>query len=298
MGSSSNENDEIDLGLVYQAIKRLLVSLWDSITSLFLITQKRWPLVLIFSLLGIGGGIGLFMISKPTYISTLTLSSNVLTNDFCSDIIHDLELIVEDQTPKLLAQRLKMDTGVANEIKRIEFYNYDEQLKDKYKDKDTIVLGRPFKVRLFTSKNNVFEPFQKALVDYLENNEYALKRKEIKKAENKQMREKLNSSIYQLDSLKKSLSSNLMPRGNPSGFVFGQPIDPVNVYKEAILFFQKELDLSKEAILIDNIQVISDFSARDKPDSPRIWKTTSAGGCAGLLFGVFLAAMLERRKKN
>ena len=80
--------------------------------------------------------------------------------------------------------------------------------------------------------------------------------------------------------------------------MFGEPIDPVNIYKEGIAYFQKELDLNKESILIDNIQVISDFSARDKPDSPRLWKTTGAGGSAGLLLGLLIASSLERKKKR
>ena len=292
----SNPIDEIDFRMVYNGAKGIIAALWDSIVAVFLFAKKRWAFMLIFSVLGLGCGAGLFKITKPTYISTLTLSSNVLANDYCADIIQELELIVGDDTPKLLAQKLKIDTNSAKAIKRIEFFNYDEKLKEKYKDKDTIVLGRPFKIKVSAFSNTVFDTLQVAIVNYLENNEYATKRKEIKKQENIMMRQKINEEIKQLDSLKEIVSSSLAPRGNSSGFVFGQPIDPVNIYKEGIIFFQKELDLNKEMVLMDNIQVISDFSARDKPDSPRLFKNLTLGIIAGFLFGLVIAVMLEKRE--
>jgi hypothetical protein len=292
------KNDEIDLREIYSAIKDFFIRLGHSIGGILRIAKKRLGLLLVFLVIGVGLGTGLFYLIQPTYTATLTLSSSILTNDYCADIIHELELIIEDDSPQLLAQKLKIDTSSAKAIKRIEFYNYDEKLKEKYKDKDTVVLGRPFKIKVFSSSNVVFDTLQKALVNYLESNPYALKRKEIKIQENLLLRNKINSEIKQLDSLKNTVSANLLPRGNQSGFVFGQPIDPINIYREGILFFQKELDLTKEMVLIDNIQVISDFSARNKPDSPRIFKTTTAGGGAGLLFGLTLAIFLERRKKN
>jgi hypothetical protein len=297
METNSDRNDEIDLRVIYHSIKDVFSRIWNYLVSLFSIATRRWKLVTFFLLLGSGAGIGLFWITRPTYISTLTLASNLLTNDFCSDIVQELELIIEDDSPALLAQKLKIDPNSAKEIKRIEFYNYDEKLKEKYKDKDTVVLGRPFKIKVHASRNTVFDTLQQALVNYLENNPYALKRKEIKKQENVLMREKLSNEIKQLDSLKNVVAGNLLPRGTQSGFVFGQPIDPVTIYREGISFFQKQLDLTKEMVLIDNIQVITDFSARIKPDSPKLSKMITAGGAAGLLFGILFAFILDKRKK-
>jgi uncharacterized protein involved in exopolysaccharide biosynthesis len=298
MENNVNKNEEIDLREIFKSIKGFFFSIWNSINNIIILFKKRFVLVLILIALGVGGGIGLFSIMPPIYISTLTLSSKALSNDFCSDLIAELSAVVEDQTPVLLAKKLRIDTAIAKKIKRIDFYNYDERLKEKYKDKDTVVLGRPFKIKVCASENTIFDTLQKALVNYLENNEYALKRKEIKKQENILMREKIITEIKELDSLKNVVTANLLPRGTQTGFVFGQPIDPIGIYKEGINYFQKELDLNKEMILIDNIQVINDFSARAKPDSPRIWKTTTAGGIAGLLLGLFLASMLEKRKKE
>lgn len=297
MGDNSNSSNEIDLRLVYNSVKQFFLNIWIFFVTIFFIAKKRWVLVFVFFIFGIGAGIGLFLITRPTYISTITLSSSTLRNDFCSDMIEELELIVKDKTPELLSEKLHISTSLSKEIQKIEFINYDENLQEKYKDRDTIVLGLPFKIKVYASDNGIFDTLQTSIVNYLENNNYAIKRKKIKKQEIELMREKLKKEMHDLDSLKNVVASNLLPRGSISGFVFGQPIDPVNIYKEGIKLFQSDLDLSKDLILIDNIEIVSGFSARNKPDSPKLWKTTTAGGSTGLLLGLLVAIILERRKR-
>ena len=292
MDNSSNKSDEIDLRLVYNKIKQPLVGLWTILLNILLIIQKRFILFISLFFIGISAGIGLFFTTKPIYTSSLTLTSSLLTNEFCADEINDIELMIEDNKPALLARKLKIDTSSAKEIKRIEFSNYNEKLKKKYADKDSIVLGLPFKIKAFVSNNTVFDTLQNALVNYLENNPYALKRKEIKIQNLQLMRQKLGSEVRQLDSLKYIVAANLMPRGNLSGFVFGQPLDPISVYKAGITLFQNELDINKEVLLIDNIQVINDFSPRAMPESPKISKTCIEGGVAGLLLGLIIGHYL------
>ena len=103
----SEKEDEIDLGLLYIKIKQFVFGVWSLFSDSIHILKKRWALVLFISLLGAGGGAGLFFITKPVYISTLVLSSNTLSNDFCADLIDNLNAIVRDNDPELLAKRLK-----------------------------------------------------------------------------------------------------------------------------------------------------------------------------------------------
>src|SRR5687768_11737128 len=101
MGNNPNNNDEIDLSLMYTSIKQFFITIWGFMVTIFFIVKKKWILIFVFSLFGIAIGIVLFLKTKPTYISTLTLSSSTLRNDFCSDLIQELELIVKDNTPEL-----------------------------------------------------------------------------------------------------------------------------------------------------------------------------------------------------
>lgn len=292
------KDDEIDIKFIFTKAGDAFTAFWNFLLHSFSVAQKRWVLILFFCLSGVGMGVGFFFNSSPVYNSTLILSSNVLSNDFCADIINTLDLIISDKTPALLARKLKISISSAKAIKKLEFDNYDEKLKTIYKDKDTIVLGRPFRVIASTYNNTVFDTLQKALVSYLENNEYALKRKAIKSDNLNLMQSKIKNQLDQLDSLKSVVTSNLTPRGTQSGFVFGQPIDPINVYKQEIELFKSDLDLKKDLILIDNIQVIQDFVARDKPDSPRLLKNIAIFGMLAFLLGLIFALSLEKRKKQ
>lgn len=291
------DHDEIDLRFVYKKIKGFFSSIWSFILNTLQLSLRKWKLILLFSIIGVCVGAGLFFIIRPVYSSTLIVSSNTLTNDYCSDIINNIELIIKDNSPELLAKKLKIDVSSAKEIKELEFDNYDEKLKKIYKDKDTIVLGRPFKINAYTFSNTVFETLQKALVKYMENNEYALKRKEIKIANLNNLRAKIKTDIHQLDSLKFVVVSNMLPRGTQNGFVFGQPIDPMNMFKEEIILFKEDLLINKDLELSDNIQVIQDFYPREKPNYPRLRINIPLGGIAGFITGLILAFILENRKK-
>ncbi|TAL60937.1 MAG: hypothetical protein EPN85_06100 [Bacteroidetes bacterium] len=296
MQSNSSKNEEIDLLAILNGIKRIFISLFLFFIHCIGIVQKRWLIFLLFSILGASAGYGLYRYLRPVYVSSLSLSSSILSNDYCADMIENLSEIVKDGTPDLLAKRLNIEIPAAKEIKRIEFSNFNEKLNKMYEDRDTIVLGIPFKIIVYSYSNTVFETVEAALVSYLENNKYALKRKEIKKQNLEALRGKLNSELIQLDTLKKNLSANILPRGTTSGFVFGQPIDPINVYKAGIEMFRNDLNVREDILLIDGIQVVDSFSPRDKPDSPKLWKMIGACVSLMLFFAFMLSYRLERKK--
>jgi hypothetical protein len=300
MDNTSNKNDEIDLRLIFSMIGKLFSGLWNFIisfiTNCILILKRRWGLIFIFCSLGIGLGVGLFYYLRPIYSSTLVLSSNTLTNDFCADEIENLNLIIDDKTPELLAEHLQISLSAAKAMKELEFDNYNEKLKKKYDNRDTVVLGLPFKIKAYAYRNTLFDTLQKALVNHLENNEYSLKRKAIKIRNINSLKEKLTSDIKDLDSLKFSIAANMTPRGTENGFVFGQPLDPLNTFREGITLYKEDLDLNTSLELIDNIQVIQDFVPRAKPDSPRMVRNIAIYGSGGFLLGLMLAFYLERKK--
>ena len=292
--------EEIDLRFLYRKIKNFFSSIWNGLINLIknsiTILKKRWGLIFIFSLIGAGSGLGLFYITRPVYSSSTVLSSGTLTNEFCSDMIINLDLLIRDKTPEILAKKLDISISSAKSIKDIEFDNYDEKLKKRYENKDTVVLGLPFRVRVFAYTNTVFDTLQTALVTYLENNKFALKRKEIKIANLNSLREKLKNDIIQLDSLKITVGSNMLPRGTQNGFVFGEPIDPMNMFKQEIILFKEDLSARKELQLSDNIQIIQEFSPRAKPDYPRRRNNLIYGFIVGFILGLSVAFSLERKK--
>ena len=296
MDNTPKTEEDVDLKLVYYKTKNFFSALWNAFINFFVIIKKSAGFILFFSFLGIAIGTGLTYIMQPVFTASLTLSSNILNNQYCNDIINALELTIKDDAPELLAKELKIEIGSAKEIKKIEFLNYNEKLAKKYEDKDTIVLGLPFKIKVYVTNTSVFDTLQKALIYYLENNEYSLKRRELNKENLKLMQQKLITEIRQLDSLKFIVASNLQPRGNSSGFVFGQPLDPVNIYKEGINLFQENLTINSGLILSENIQVIQYFTPRKKPDSPRLLLNMAICGAVASIVGLIIALFKEKRK--
>ncbi len=295
MGTSSEKEEEIDFIAIFDRIRQFFISIFNWVSYCFFIARKRWPIFLLFTFLGIGLGFWTCSILRPVYIASISLSSKILTNDFCADLIDNLNEIANDGSHELLAKRLKIDVSIAKEIKKIEFSNFNEKLSKMYDDRDTVVLGIPFKIFVYSYSNRIFDSVESAIVNYLENNKYALKRKEIKKQNLESLRSKLSIELIMLDTLKKNISENILPRGTNNGFVFGQPIDPINVYKAGIEMYRNDLSLREELQLIDGIQVVDSFSPREEPDSPKLWKMTAAGVALSLLFAFLIAFRLERK---
>ncbi len=298
MDNISKTDKEVDLRIIYNKIVQIFSSLWNTFIKLCLFIRKKIVFLFVFSILGAALGVGLTFVSKPTYISTLTVSSTTLNNQYCFDMINTLNLLIKDKVPELLAQELKIEIGSAKEIQKIEFLNYNNKVPKIFDDKDTVALVKPFKIKAYVSSPSVFDTLQKALVNYLENNEYALKRKEIKKENIKLMQKKLIGDIRQLDSLKLVIASNLSPRGTSNGFVFGQPIDPINIFKEGINLFQDNLNLNSSLILSENIQVIQYFTPRKKPDSPKLFTNIVIYGAGTFILGLIMALYKENGKKD
>ncbi len=296
MDNNSKTEEEVNLSIIFDKIKQTFSAIGQTFINFFLFIKRKIGFLTVFSVLGILIGVGLTCIMKPIYISYLTVSSTTLNNQFCYDMVNELNQMVKDDAPELLAKELKVDISLAKEIKKIEFLNYNDKLAKKYEDKDTVVLGLPFKIKASVSNIAIFDTLQKALVNYFENNEYSLKRKAIKKENLKLMQQKLVNEIHLLDSLKFIVASNLLPRGNTSGFVFGQPIDPVNIYKEGITLFQENLTINSDLILSENIQVIQSFTPRKKPDSPRLFLNIALCTSMTFLLGLIIAAYKEKRK--
>jgi len=257
--------------------------------------------ILLFSILvatGIAGGFVHYKFSKPVYFSELILSSNYLSNGMCAEMIQRLENYVEDKTPELLAKKLDIDSEIAKGVLKIEFDNFDTKLFEKYKDKDTVVLGLPFRIKVYASDYNFFNTLQPAIINYLENNPHVIEQKTIWIENTKLIKQKLQKEQAELDSLKKVIANHLVPRGTQGGFVFGQPLDPLTIYKEGINLYKEELEYNSQLILNSkNIRVYSDFEIREKPYRPKKSISMGVGAIVGLVLGFLIAFIKSFLKK-
>jgi hypothetical protein len=289
----AKEDDEINLldvfRNIFSSIGKFLKWLWVSFINNIL-------LIIGLALLGIAGGVTHYFFAPPLYSSDLILTSNYLQNDMCLEIVDNLEGYVEDKTPEILARKLGIDVEDARKIKLIEYKNFNEKLSKKYED--TVVLGLPFRVSVMARDYKVFEKLQPALIAYFDKNPNVIIQKNLRQTNTKLVIEKLQREQIGLDSLKKVIAGHLVPRGPQTGFVFGQPLDPLNIYREAIKLYEEELDKNKDLLLTaQNIRVIRDFEVREKPYLPRKSISLTIGGFAGLILGFIIAYFRAIRKQ-
>lgn len=283
------QDDEINVIDSLSFFRNIFTSIGNAVKGFFSFTFRNIILLIIFFVIGLAGGFAHFKFSKPVYSAELILASNYIDNDICSEIIEKLQGYVDDKTPELLGKKLDITTEEAEKIKKIRFSNFNEKIAEKYKDADTVVLGMPFRVNVLVSDFTVYPVLQDALMGYFEKNPFVIQQKNIRQTNNQLIINKIQTQQIELDSLKKVVSNHLVPRGAQNGFVFGQPLDPLNIYREVISLYKEELEIKADIIrTAKNTKVIQDFEVREKPYRPKFLLSLAVCGMLGLILGYFI----------
>jgi len=289
MIQKENSSEEIDLSQLFSRIYNLFHSLKNKISYSLNVFKKRIVLILILFFVGLGIGSIFFYTTKPTYTTCMTLISNSLSNQYCHDLIQNLG-IFQLQGSDLLSKQLNINKETAEKIVSIKFSKFDSKMKEK---EDSLLIGFPFRIVLSVYDPSIIDTMQSAIINYLENNDFALKKKYIKKQNLELLNQKLDREMIQLDSLKSIVAQSLIPKQTQVGFVMREQ-DPVKVYQEEIGLYREKLNINSQIALINNIQVIDGFIVMQKPDRP-LRTDIFIGGIIGLILGCYFA--LRREKK-
>lgn len=294
----SKREDEINLAASFGFFTKLFTFMGSAISRFVRFTVRNILFLFIFFLLGLAGGFAYYKLAKPVYLSELIVSSNYLSNNFCAHLVQQLQNFVNDDTPELLAKKLEIDSATAAGIVKLQFSNFDENLAEKYEARDTIVLGLPFKIKVYVSDYSLYPKLQPGLIGFFERNPYSETERTIRLTNINLLIEKIRKELSELDSLKKVVASHLAPRGTHGGFVFGQPLDPINIYREVVSLYKEELAHSAELITrANNLRVYSEFHVREKPHRPKLSLSMAIFGFGGILFGYAVAIIKFYRKK-
>ncbi|SFF94221.1 YveK family protein [Pontibacter chinhatensis] len=286
-----NSPDEIDLMVVFRYLGELIGKVQRGVNSVFRIIYKRF--LLIFSLIAIGLGLAfaLFSLAKPYYTSSMTLVLAEIRNQFVDNQLQRLSVMVGEGNYEAVAEDLDINIDAARQIKEMSFSNLDENRIAE----DSVLTGSPFEIELSLYNNVLFPTMEVALANYLENNRYFSKQKSIKQREVESMINRLKGEIAALDSVKTSAAT---PRGPVNGFVYGEPLDPANLFKESITMYQKQVELEASLEQLDNIQIVNGFAPRLKPTGPKLSLYLLIGGGIAFIIGTIVAVNLEKRKNS
>jgi len=210
-------------------------------------------------------GFSLRFILAPAYRTEGIFISNILPGKYCSLLLKNLNSLKDKKNKPVLAHQLKIGNEAAEDIQSISMSSMRDTFLIEKKD-STLSL---FKITLVLKTMQNLDTIQSALVNYLENNEYALKRKEAKRKALQAMKANLNSKLESLDSLKKIVNSSIVPRSEGKGIILGEPIDPVSVYQAEINYYREQLSIDQALATIDNIEIIQPFLKINQTNYPR-----------------------------
>lgn len=265
MSEQRSNQAEIDLYYFFKPVGTALKKIWNGIVY---IERKILANLILFGaiiLLITLFGYSLRYVIKPSYQTDGIFISNILPGKYCSILLKNLNKIRGGDNNLTLAQQLMIPVEAANDIRGIAMADMRDTFLIEKKD-STLSL---FKITLTLGSVERLDTIQWGLVNYLENNEYALKRKEAKRKALLALKENLSLKMQSLDSLKKIVNSSIVPRSEARGIILGEPVDPVSVYHVEMGYYKEQLNIDQSLATIDNIEVIQPFFKIGQTNYPR-----------------------------
>ncbi|MCX2741562.1 chain length determinant protein [Pontibacter anaerobius] len=285
------EKDEIDVAEVFRYISQFFSSIKKRIQYLFETVFSYKLLVLGITVIGLGLGYLAYSLVKPYYTSSMTLMLANIRNEFIEDQLNKLSVMIGEGNYVAVAERLEITETSAQQIKEMKFSNLDQ---DRIEE-DSVLTGSPFRIELTLYNRELFESMEPALTNYLENNRYFAKQKRIKQRQVESMISKLKGEISSIDSMKTNVGD---PRGPVNGFVYGQPIDPTNMYRESIILYKEQVELEADLENLDNVEIVTGFIPKLLPTGPSLKRYLAISAFSAFIIGVIVALSLDSKKRR
>ncbi len=259
-------SDEIDLG--------------ELLLKLFKIVNRNKLILIIFTTLGMAGGIARYYLKVPVYESSMMLRSDILTEAYSETLTDNLKRLIEERNDALLSEKLSITAEEASHLVDIKVESVEEANTPVGAVKNIIFL-----ISVEITDNGILENLQAGIVNFLENNEFVKKRIDLRRKRFEALVSQVNKEIKEIDSLKKRMNEGIIYNQQGANLVV---LDPSNVYEKALSLFKEELTYQENLELIDSIQLIEGFTAFKNPIAPKL----SLSGGSGLLVGLFLALII------
>lgn len=322
-------DDDIDLRKLFQAIGKGFINIGNGFINI-IIRFRRVSLnykFLLIAMIVIGGiaGIAFNKVSKPYYKTSMLISSSYFNTRLIENTFEKLNTLCEEEEKTGLAKLLKIDIGIAENIKEFDFeplVSEQDQidmeiLKQKLADlaveeKDInkiinqlfVQNKRAYIFSVDVFDNSIIENLEESLISYLKGNPYVKNRIDINKKNNLKLIEKLKVDIKQLDSLKQLFNLNMKANADRKGesstsnVYVGESgtLNPSGFYNQSISLY-KQLQKTERAVVLE-----SDFEVRDSftvftvPESPSIIKAVVYSVVIFFGLGYLLIMFIEINK--
>jgi hypothetical protein len=151
-----------------------------------------------------------------------------------------------------------------------------------------------FKIYLTVNDASSIPIIEEGLKNFLENNEYSLKRKQAKRQTLEAMKNDYIQKIKGLDSLKDILNTTIVPRSNGQGVILGEPISPIDAYALMQKFYQGQKEIEEQLMLLQNIEILQPFLKIKASNYPDYNKIFFYSVLIGLVLALLIAPLAGR----
>ncbi len=293
----NKRQEELDMLTVLGSLKKGLLNFFKWIMWLLNFSIKKIKILLLVISISVGVYYGMYSLQRTYYSSDLSLSHTRFENDYCKVLVNNLNLSIIGSTDKLqLANDLGISMEAASKIKKISYAPLNEHLAEKYADSLHVLL--PFKVQVEVYDNSVLDTLQTKILTYLENNEFAQKRKDIEMQSLIKSEAWIKQELIEIDSLKQLVNQGIVPRGSGNGIILGEPIDPVSVYRRGYDLYERQLVLNEQQSLNNTFEIVAGFVKRAEPSNPGVFFYLWSGIVTGYLIGILWLLRLEFNSKT
>lgn len=260
-----------------------------------------------FLIIGLGYGVYVKLFTPKVYESTMTVAAGTFANTYYSSLLFSLEKLAKGGSYVGLANKLAIDTVIAQNIISIEYLDY--LTKDRavsLNDSTLEVINRPFfKITINTFDNNILPEFQNGIFNYLNGNSYVNMQIEIRKETlAKSIKEMKNETLW-FDSLKMAVIQSLRDDQQESnkykiketglaggGIILSQDnqvqIQSMEPFNKSAEIINKIIAKERELLQLDNnFYLVDGFSANYSPVYPTL-KHTFFYSIYGFILGLIL----------
>lgn len=272
----NNSSSEIDL-------LQLLTSVLDGISRLISLIWKHILVFLgIFLLIGVLG-YGIRYIIPRHYVTKAVFVSRLLPANYCTYLINAINEQVKSTDAEALSTSLHISPNIAYDLNNISAEAIEQDTSSLDKD-DPEAAG--FAVILTLNNMQNLDTIQSGLIRCLEENNYTKTRNEAKQRDLLSMKNTLSERISSLDTLKKLLYERYSSPRREQGIIFGEPADPVAVYKEEMKYYKEQQIVNNKLSDPHSIQVLQPFVKLSKPNEPNVQKIFKLSLAGGLLLAL------------
>ncbi|GAB2534992.1 hypothetical protein GCM10027189_15390 [Rufibacter soli] len=218
----------------------------------------------------------------------MTVLVSEFRNDLVRDLVGNLSQMASEKNHQELAKKLRIRVEDAEKMKSVQYRSLDQ---GKIKE-DSILVAAPFAIDVELYSNSIQDTIETGIIHYLETNPYFSKQRQVKKEHLESLVAKLKKDIASIDSIKEA---SVTPKGPVNGFVYGEALDPAELYKESVVMYERQTHLEATLKRMEVFDLVAGFAPKLAPTGPNLKKYLLVGALTSFLLGLLFALYQERR---